>query len=79
MPALDESQGFGARRIPRFFFPILAQIELRLIAYTGSSSMALDVLSSIASEYLMNVGRTLRFYVDKYSNNMTSEVGFRLD
>lgn len=41
--------------------------------------MALDVLSSIASEYLMNVGRTLRFYVDKYSNNMTSEVGFRLD
>ena len=78
MPPLDESQGFRARRIPRYL-PILAQIKLRLIAYPGSSSMALDVLSSIASEYLMNVGRTLRFYVDKYSNNMTSEVGFRLN
>jgi hypothetical protein len=25
-------------------------------------------------EYLSNVGRTFRFYLDKYSNIMTSEV-----
>jgi len=36
--------------------------------------MALDVLSGITSEYLFNVGRTIRFYIDKYSRSMTPEV-----
>ncbi|THH20490.1 hypothetical protein EW146_g882 [Bondarzewia mesenterica] len=46
---------------------------LEHVGFQGSSSIALDVLSSIASEYLMNVGRTFRFYIDKYSNSMTTE------
>jgi transcriptional activator SPT7 len=41
---------------------------------TGSSQLSLDMLSGITAEYLSNVGRTLRFYLDKYSNMMTSEV-----
>ncbi|KAA1476547.1 hypothetical protein DENSPDRAFT_867330 [Dentipellis sp. KUC8613] len=41
--------------------------------FQGSSKMALDVLSSISSEYLMNIGRTFRFYIDKHSNSMTPE------
>lgn len=41
---------------------------------TGSSQLALDVFSGITMEYLSNVGRTFRFYLDKYSNIMTSEV-----
>jgi hypothetical protein len=36
--------------------------------------VALDVLAGVTSEYLLNVGRTLRFLCDKYSNSMTAEV-----
>lgn len=43
-------------------------------ARVGSSQLAVDVLSGITVEYLANVGRTFRFYLDKYSNTMTSEV-----
>ena len=34
----------------------------------------MDVLGSLASEYLQNLGRTLKFYCDKYGNSMTGEV-----
>jgi hypothetical protein len=40
----------------------------------GASQLSLDVFSGITAEYLSNVGRTFRFYLDKYSNTMTSEV-----
>ena len=46
-------------------------------AYTlpvGTSKMALDVLTGVASEYLLNVGRTIQFLSDKYGKKMTSEV-----
>lgn len=42
--------------------------------HIGTSQLALDALSGITVEYLANVGRTFRFYLDKYSNTMTSEV-----
>ncbi|KZT22458.1 hypothetical protein NEOLEDRAFT_1097621 [Neolentinus lepideus HHB14362 ss-1] len=41
--------------------------------FQGTSKAALDVLAGVASEYLQNVGRTLRFLVDRYSGNMTAE------
>jgi transcriptional activator SPT7 len=41
----------------------------------GTSEIALDVLASVASEYLLNVGRTIRYLCDRYSNSMTPEVG----
>jgi hypothetical protein len=44
------------------------------VARVGSSQLAVDALSGITVEYLANVGRTFRFYLDKYSNTMTSEV-----
>jgi hypothetical protein len=34
----------------------------------------LDVLASVTSEYLLNVGRTIRYLSDKYSQTMTPEV-----
>lgn len=37
--------------------------------------MALDVLTGVASEYLLNVGRTIQFLSDKYSKKMSPEVG----
>lgn len=46
--------------------------------FQGSSKVALDVLSGIASEFLMGVGRTMRFYLDRYSGSMTSEVCYYL-
>ena len=42
--------------------------------HIGSSQLALDVLTGITMEYLGNVGQTFRFYLDKYSNMMTSAV-----
>ncbi|TFK50878.1 hypothetical protein OE88DRAFT_1660007 [Heliocybe sulcata] len=41
--------------------------------FQGTSKAALDVLAGVTSEYLQNVGRTLRFLVDRYSGNMTAE------
>lgn len=40
----------------------------------GTSRVALDVLAGVTSEYLLNVGRTIRFLCDKYSGTMTAEV-----
>ncbi|KAG6907341.1 hypothetical protein DXG01_009298 [Tephrocybe rancida] len=42
--------------------------------FQGASQVTLDVLSSVASEYLLNVGRTIRYLSDKYSALMTPEV-----
>jgi hypothetical protein len=41
---------------------------------TGTSKVALDVLSSVASEYLLNVGRTMRFLCDMFGQKMSPEV-----
>ncbi|KAH8990665.1 hypothetical protein EDB86DRAFT_3190558 [Lactarius hatsudake] len=46
---------------------------LEHIGFQGSSQLALDVLTGITVEYLANVGQTFRFYLDRYSNTMTSE------
>ncbi|KAJ7043378.1 hypothetical protein C8F04DRAFT_1229515 [Mycena alexandri] len=41
--------------------------------FQGTSTVALDVLASVTSEYLLNVGRTIRYLCDKYSQRMTPE------
>ncbi|KAF7308393.1 SAGA complex protein [Mycena chlorophos] len=41
--------------------------------FQGTSKVALDVISTVASEYLLNVGRTLRYLSDKHSRTMTPE------
>lgn len=43
--------------------------------HIGTSKIALDVLTGVASEYLLNVGRTIQFLSDKYANKMSPEVG----
>lgn len=42
----------------------------------GTSASSLDVLTSVTSEFLLNVGRTLRFLCDKYAKTMTPEVRY---
>lgn len=39
----------------------------------GTSKVALDVLAGVASDYLLNVGRTIRFLSEKYAHKMTPE------
>ncbi|THH03070.1 hypothetical protein EW145_g6557 [Phellinidium pouzarii] len=41
--------------------------------FQGTSRAALDVFTGVAAEYLFNVGRTLRFLCDKYSQQMSAE------
>ncbi|KAH9949306.1 hypothetical protein B0H21DRAFT_147863 [Amylocystis lapponica] len=41
--------------------------------FQGTSKGALDVLTSVTSEYLLNVGRTIRFMCDKFGNQMSQE------
>ncbi|KAJ7104234.1 SAGA complex protein [Mycena belliarum] len=41
--------------------------------FQGTSKVALDILASVTSEYLLNVGRTIRYLCDKYSHTMTAE------
>ncbi|TDL22893.1 hypothetical protein BD410DRAFT_897775 [Rickenella mellea] len=38
-----------------------------------TSKAALDVFAGVTAEYLLNVGRTIRFMCDKYSRTMTPE------
>jgi transcriptional activator SPT7 len=45
---------------------------------TGTSAIALDVLSGVASEFLLNVGRTIRFLSDEHGKQMTPEVCYLL-
>ncbi|KAI0785736.1 hypothetical protein C8Q75DRAFT_881942 [Abortiporus biennis] len=46
---------------------------LEHVGFQGTSKAALDVLTSVTSEYLLNVGRTIRYLTDKYGNRMTAE------
>lgn len=42
----------------------------------GTSASTLEVLTGVTSEFLLNVGRTLRFFCDKYAKTMTPEVRY---
>lgn len=46
---------------------------LEHVGFQGASGGALEVLTAVASEFLLNLGRTLRFLCDKYAHTMTSE------
>ncbi|KAK7691944.1 hypothetical protein QCA50_005349 [Cerrena zonata] len=41
--------------------------------FQASSKAALDVLAGVASDYLLNVGRTISFLSEKYAKKMTPE------
>ncbi|KAG8965276.1 Transcriptional activator spt7 [Tulasnella sp. 419] len=41
--------------------------------FEGASKVALSVLTDVAIDYIQNLGRTLRFYCDKYAHAMTPE------
>ena len=47
---------------------------LEHIGFQDTSKAARDVLADILAEYLSNVGRTIRFLIDKFGKAMTAEV-----
>ncbi|VDB88911.1 unnamed protein product [Peniophora sp. CBMAI 1063] len=46
---------------------------LEHVGFEGTSKSALDTLGSVMGEYISNLGRTLVFYADKYSGQMSGE------
>ncbi|KZV63639.1 hypothetical protein PENSPDRAFT_757821 [Peniophora sp. CONT] len=46
---------------------------LEHVGFEGTSVAALDTLGSVMGEYLSNLGRSMRFYQDKYSGAMSGE------
>jgi hypothetical protein len=55
----------------------ISSSTLSVNAYTfhiGTPKIALDVLTGVALEYLLNVGRTIHFLSDKCGNKMSAEV-----
>ncbi|GAA5832880.1 hypothetical protein JCM11251_000515 [Rhodosporidiobolus azoricus] len=83
-PRLSRSLAVSIR-IPRTAFrcpataPTAAKEAMRAVAggvlghvgFEGASAGAGDVLSHLASEYITNLGRTLRFYADRYAAELT--------
>jgi transcriptional activator SPT7 len=70
-----EHAGFQGMLMNLLFVEVLIFVY-SLLHFTGSSQAALDVLTGVTAEYLLNVGRTIRFLCDKYSATMTPEVIF---
>ncbi|KAJ6592683.1 hypothetical protein B0H19DRAFT_1245522 [Mycena capillaripes] len=64
-----EVGGANAERCMRW----MGSKVLEHAGFQGTSNAALDVLASVTSEYLLNVGRTMRYLCDKYSQTMTPE------
>ncbi|KAJ6469019.1 SAGA complex protein [Mycena vitilis] len=67
-PAIDVG-GANADKCMRW----MGSKVLEHAGFQGTSSLALDVLASVTSEYILNVGRTMRYMCDKYSHTMTPE------
>ena len=57
-----------------FLFCLFLRVGLNECLRLGTSSVALDVLADVTSQYLLNVGRTIRFLSDKFGKAMTPEV-----
>jgi transcriptional activator SPT7 len=70
---VDEWESLGARRISRSASNLWG-FHHEAEDITGTSKVALDVMSSVASEYLFNVGRTMRFLCDMFGQKMSPEV-----
>ncbi|SCZ90567.1 BZ3500_MvSof-1268-A1-R1_Chr1-3g02070 [Microbotryum saponariae] len=46
---------------------------LEHVGFESSSSIALDVMTHVASEYLSNLGRTMKFFADRFGDKMSTE------
>lgn len=49
------------------------QILLAHAGFEGAQRAAADVITDVASEYIMNLGRTIRMYMDQFAHEMSVE------
>lgn len=50
-------------------------LHLSFLIRLGTSTLALDIITHVTAEYMMNLGRTIKFYADRQGDKMSSEVG----
>ncbi|CAO1631964.1 unnamed protein product [Parajaminaea phylloscopi] len=43
------------------------------VGFEATHTRPVDILNSVAEEFLLSLGRTLRLYIDRYGNSMSSE------
>lgn len=63
----------SASKVSRVVKKLRASADPKL-SLSGASQSAVNVLAQVAAEYVMNLGRTLRFYSDRYGDKMPTEV-----
>lgn len=68
IPGLTLAEDSGEHCLNRVSTTILQHA-----GFEGSSQASLDVLQHVASDYLMNVGRTFRFMLDTFGKTMSNE------
>ncbi|KAF9262573.1 hypothetical protein L218DRAFT_391960 [Marasmius fiardii PR-910] len=51
----------------------MSEKVLEHAGFQGTSRVALDVMAGVTSEYLQNVGRTIKFLTDKFGHTMSAE------
>ncbi|QRV84295.1 bromodomain associated protein [Ceratobasidium sp. AG-Ba] len=68
IPGLTLAEDSGAHCLHRVSSTILEHA-----GFEGSSQLSLNVLQHVAADYIMNVGRTFRFMVDKFGHTMSNE------
>ncbi|KAG9036544.1 Transcriptional activator spt7 [Tulasnella sp. JGI-2019a] len=51
----------------------IATTVLEHAGFEGASKNAMDVLTDVAADFIMNLGRTLSFYTEKHGQSMTPE------
>ncbi|KAF9783848.1 hypothetical protein BJ322DRAFT_1007972 [Thelephora terrestris] len=69
---LDEDRDFSPREAENCLHWVGEKV-LEHAGFQGTSKIALDVLTGVASEYLSNVGRTIQFLSEKYGKKMSPE------
>ncbi|CED84338.1 Histone acetyltransferase SAGA/ADA, catalytic subunit PCAF/GCN5 and related proteins [Phaffia rhodozyma] len=52
---------------------LLTSTVLAHVGFEGGNQTAVDSLTSYMSDYLMNLGRTMRYYLDTQARNMSAE------
>lgn len=55
-------------------FGLTRRVHCDVVLVAGGSSAAVDTLTDVFADHLMNLGRTMRFYLDNEAHNMTPEV-----
>ncbi|KAG8996893.1 Transcriptional activator spt7 [Tulasnella sp. 427] len=63
----------GGEAVAKHKMNVFGSMLLEHAGFEGASKAAVDVLTAAAADYMMNLGKTLRFYMDKHGQQMTPE------